>query len=46
MVEVGKVIVVAVDDDGSCIDGAAMITIRRLPTDHFSETKSQKAESE
>ena len=38
--EVGKVIVVAMDNDGTRIDEAAMISIGRLSTNDFGEAKS------
>lgn len=43
--EVGKVIIIAMDNDGTCIDKATMESIGRLSADDFGEAKSQKADT-
>ena len=45
MSEVGKVIVVAMDNDGSRLNKAGMVSIGRLSADDFGEAKSQKADT-
>lgn len=44
MIEMGKVIVKAMDNNGSAFDGAGMEPIGGLSADDFSKTESQKAD--
>ena len=45
MVEVGKVVVIAVNNDGSRFNRASMVSVRWLSTNDLGETKCQKADT-
>jgi hypothetical protein len=45
VVKVGKVVVIAVNNDGSCIDSASMEPVGRFSTNNLGEPKGQKADT-
>lgn len=45
MGEMGKIVIIAMNNDGTLVDGASMEPVGRSPADNLSETKSQETDT-